>query len=51
MSKQPHDTSTDDDLAGFNTVGTSIDDAFEGLEIEDDFEDIVEDSFDDIDED
>lgn len=44
MSKQPHDTSMDD-YPGFDTAGTSLDDAFEGLEIEDDCDDVEEDDY------
>ena len=44
MTKQPHDTSVEMEMI-FSTQGTSLEDTFEGLEIEDDCDDVEEDDY------
>ena len=46
---EPHDSSSDDELV-FSTFGSSIDEAYGGVDDEDDVDDVDFDSFDDKDE-
>lgn len=46
--KNPNDSSSDEELV-FSTLGSSIDEAFLGYEIEEDCDDVEEDSYEDED--